>query len=139
MDELYRLKEMLMDELNEYAQKGKMSAGDLDVVDKLAHATKNICKVIEAAEEEDYSQRNSYYNGGGMSGNSYRGGNSRGRGMGGNSQARGRNARRDSMGRYSGHDGMMEIAEMIRGSMADLPQNVQREAGALLAKIEDNM
>lgn len=124
MDELYRLKEMLMDELNEYAQKGKMSAGDLDVVSKLLAAAKDACKIIKYESEQGYSQRSSYRD----MGNAYRGGNY--------SQ---RNARRDSMGRYSGHDGMMEIAEMIRGSMADLPQNVQREAGALLAKIEDNM
>ena len=84
MKELYELKEKLVDELKEYGKK-EMSAGSLDVIDKLAHATKNLCKVIESMEE-GYSGRGSY---------------------------RGRN--RDSMGRYSSdnsyegsyHDRMM--------------------------------
>lgn len=95
MHELYELKEKLCDELKEYGGKD-LSAGTLDVVDKLAHAVKNIDKIIEVYEDDGYSSR-SYPDG---MGGSYLG-------RMGRSYARGRmNARRDSMGRYSGDDGM---------------------------------
>ena len=95
MHELYELKEKLCDELKEYGGKD-LSAGTLDVVDKLAHAVKNIDKIIEVYEDEGegYSSR-TYPDG---MGGSYRG-------RMGRSYARGRmNARRDNMGRYSGDD-----------------------------------
>ena len=47
MRELYDLKDMLIKELKEYGSKGELSGGTLDIVDKLAHATKNLCKVID--------------------------------------------------------------------------------------------
>lgn len=50
MKELYEIKERLCDELKEYAGK-EMSAGTLDVVDKLAHTLKNLDKVIEGYED----------------------------------------------------------------------------------------
>ncbi len=74
MNELYELKETLCKELKEYGKKRDMKAGDLDVVDKLAHTIKNLDKVIEKYSD-DYS--------------------------GEYSMARGRNANRDSRGRYS--------------------------------------
>lgn len=83
MNELYELKEMLCKELEEMGSKGELTAGTLDTVDKLAHALKNLDKVIENYDGE--------YSGDDMS---YRDGRSYARG-------RGRNARRDSMGRYS--------------------------------------
>ena len=55
MKELYELKEKLCDELKEYGKK-EMSAGSLDVIDKLAHSIKNIDKIIDG---HDYSN---YYN-----------------------------------------------------------------------------
>lgn len=107
MHKLMDLKERLCRELEEYADKDGLDVGGLEVVDKLAHAVKNIGKIIEMMdEEEEYSMagsRRSYagggsynsYEGGGSYDNSYeRGGNSYARG-------RGRNAKRDSMGRYS--------------------------------------
>ena len=54
MHELYELKETLCKELEEYGRKGKMNSGDLEVVDKLAHAIKNLDKIIENSDE-DYS------------------------------------------------------------------------------------
>lgn len=62
MHELYELKEKLIDELKEYGSK-EMSAGSLDVIDKLAHATKNLCKIIESYEDEGYSERYDYRGG----------------------------------------------------------------------------
>lgn len=104
MKDLYNLGEMLCEELSDYGRKNEISGGDLEVIDKLAHATKNVFKVIESKEEmmeDGYSNRGGSYamNGG----NSYRG-NSYARG-------RGRNARRDSMGRYSSERGYSRDAE----------------------------
>ena len=120
MHELYELKDKLCDELKEYGSKD-LSAGTLDVVDKLAHAVKNIDKIIEVYEDEGdgYSSR-SYPDG--MGGSYARGG--RGSYRGG-AYARGRmNARRDSMGRYSRADGMEDI------------ETVKAEARKLVEKLE---
>ena len=120
MHELYELKEKLCDELKEYGSKD-LSAGTLDVVDKLAHAVKNIDKIIEVYEDEGdgYSSR-SYPDG--MGGSYVRGGRD---GYRGSSYARGRmNARRDSMGRYSRADGMDDI------------ETVKAEARKLVEKLE---
>lgn len=51
MTKLIELKEKLMDELEEYSRKDELSAGDLEVVDKLTHTVKNLCKIIEDSEE----------------------------------------------------------------------------------------
>lgn len=117
MHDLYRLKDNLVKELEELG-KGDLSKSSLDAIDKLAHAAKNVGKVIECCEKEEYSSAM----GGGYSrmpnyprGMSYADdprqdyvrpdGSYRDGGM---SYARGRrNAPRDSMGRYSG-DGSVD-------------------------------
>ena len=138
MHELYELKEKLMKELNSYASQ-EMSAGSLEVIDKLSHAVKNICKIIESAEEEEYSGRGNYSRDG-YSRNYSREG--RRYAYEGGSYARGRNARRDSMGRYSREDGysraggMADLAEDIRDMMQELPQNVQQDAQRFIQKLE---
>lgn len=122
MDELYKLKDMLCEELEEIGGKGELTAGSLDTVDKLAHALKNIDKVIETKEDEGYSGR--YYDG------SYRG-----------SYARGRtNARRDSMGRYS-RDGYSraagDMADRMRSLAAEAPDDTtRREMERMASKME---
>lgn len=141
MQELYDLKDMLCKELKEYGKKDEMSAGSLEVVDKLTHAMKNLDKVIEAYEESDEYSNRAYPDG---MGGSYRGGRGtsyRGPYMGnGSSYARGRmNARRDSMGRYSGNgysrDGGM--AEELRELMQDAPnESIKRDIQRLVDKIE---
>lgn len=73
MHELYELKETLCKNLEEYGRKKDLKAGDLDVIDKLSHSIKNLDKVIEKYEEEEYS----------------------------GARGRGSNARRDSRGRYA--------------------------------------
>lgn len=80
MHELYELKETLCKNLEEYGRKKDLKAGDLDVIDKLSHSIKNLDKVIEKYEEEEYS----------------------------GARGRGSNAKRDSMGRYSSAMGMMD-------------------------------
>lgn len=129
MHEIYELKEMLLKELEEYGKKGDLSAGSLEIVDKLAHSVKNLCKVIEDMEESDYS---SY--GGGMPyhGNSYDRDRSYARG-------RGRNARRDSMGRYSseGYSRTGDLAEQVRELMRDAPdEHIRHEMDRLATKLQ---
>lgn len=129
MHELYELKDMLCKELKEYGEKGELTAGSLDTIDKLAHAMKNLDRVIEAYEEDgEYSGR-SYPDG--MGGSYARGRYSRE----GRSYARGRmNARRDSMGRYSRDDGMIED---LRDLMKDAPNEaIKRDIQRLVDKME---
>lgn len=56
MHNLYKLKDMLIKELEEYGKSGNITKTSLDMIDKVAHATKNIAKIIETCEsEETYS------------------------------------------------------------------------------------
>ena len=144
MHELYDLKEKLMKELNQYASE-EMSAGSLEVIDKLSHAIKNICKIIESAEDEEYSGDYSRDYSREYSRNRNRYAYEGGQGGGRNSYARGRNARRDSMGRYSREggysrtDGMDGLVNEIRSMMQELPQNVQQDAQRFVQKLEQEM
>lgn len=138
MHELYELKEMLMDELKEYGSKKDMSTGSLDVVDKLSHTIKNLCKIIEDMEDEQYSMANEDMM---RVGQSYRRGDNRS--YRGNSYARGRgrNARRDSMGRYSNEGGysqaMDDMADELRSLMEDAPdERTKQEFQRFIKKIE---
>ena len=83
---MHKLMEYLCDELEELERKadkdGKLSMAEVQYMDTLLHAKKNLLKSEEMYEESEYSN----------DGGSYARGDGRGRG---------RNARRDSMGRYS--------------------------------------
>jgi len=124
MHDLYKLKDMLLEELNSYGQGKELSTGSLEMVDKLAHTVKNLCKICESAEEEEeysradgrggsYRMRGSYADDGG----SYR-------------------RRRDSMGRYSREGGysraeekedeLHDIVNQLRAMAKDMPQPTQR-------------
>lgn len=130
MKELYDLKEMLCKELKEYGTKGEMSAGSLDVVDKLTHALKNLDKVIEAYEEEDAYSGRAYPEG------SYRGGRMSYRSpyMGGVSYARGRRGTGRYSNGYSRDDGMVDE---LRGLMDEAPNDtIKRELQRVIEKIE---
>lgn len=122
---LHNICDVLTDEMEEVSKKldkaGGMSAGDLETVDKLAHALKSIKTTIAMMESEGgYSGR--YYPMGGMA---YNDGGSYNDGM---SYAR----KRDSMGRYSSRysraeDGMQEIIGEMRDMMGSLPDDKRRE------------
>ena len=141
MHELYELKEKLCRELEEYGKKD-LSAGGLEVVDKLAHTVKNLDKIIENYEESEYSGNmgnmgGSYARGG----RDYRGGSYRYDGGMSYARGRGRNARRDSMGRYSSERGYsrdaQDMADQLRDLMEDAPdETVRRDIERLLRKIE---
>lgn len=50
MKELYELKDRLIDELKDYGKK-EMTSGTVQMIDTLAHAAKNVCKIIESEDE----------------------------------------------------------------------------------------
>lgn len=138
MHTLYELKDMLCEELEEYGKKGELTAGTLDVVDKLTHTIKNLDKIIEKYDEE-YSgayEGGSYENMGGMN-RSYRGRRSYVRGR---SYARGRgsNARRDSMGRYSSeYSGNEDMIMELRELMNEAPdERTRQEFQRFISKME---
>ena len=87
MHRIEELKEMAIEELERYADKGEINRNDLPTMDCLAHFAKNLCKILEACEE-----RTGYSYGTRL--------NMRGTYSGDYSHAR----RRDSRGRYSGAD-----------------------------------
>ena len=112
MKELYELKEKLCDELKEYGRK-EMSGGSLDVIDKLAHAIKNIDKIIENYENDGYSN---YYD---MSRNNY-------------------SRKRDSRGRYSSrgysyHGDIDELKMMMENAPND---SIRNDYQRLIQKME---
>ena len=134
MHKLHELKETLCKELDEYARRGDITADSLNNIDKLAHAAKNIDKLIESSEREEggYSGMYPYWH-------SYEDGSSN-RGY---SYARGRmNARRDSMGRYSREggyaydDGMEEVISNIRSMTASFPDEKRRKVEKLIGELE---
>lgn len=129
------LREMLCEELDKIAQKGELTAGSLETVDKLTHSIKSI-DTIMAMEESGYSQAG----GGSYEGSYARGGQGRG---GGSSRARGGSyegsyarggggrsgaQRRDSMGRYSRRggysrgDGKEEMLEKLENVIQEIQQ-----------------
>lgn len=54
---LWKLKETLCTELDEISKKGELNAGDLDAVQKLTDAIKNIYKINCLKDENGYSMR----------------------------------------------------------------------------------
>lgn len=144
--DLEELCEKITDELAEANKKldkgdGKMTAGDVEYIDKLTHTLKSIKTTLAMAEyDDDYSH--DY-----MGGSSYARGDNRGgnRSNRGGSYARGngrRNPRRDSMGRYSREGGYSrdeavdEMADAIREGMSDMPEELKKDAQRFLNKLE---
>ena len=71
MHELKNLKRMLCEELESYAKRDSLTQNSLEMIDKLAHACKNVCKIIEDGENEEYSMAMSRYDGRGYSRDNY--------------------------------------------------------------------
>lgn len=130
MHAIYDLKEMLCKQLEEYGKKGEMTAAVLERVDMLAHAVKNLDRIIETYEESEYSNNDgrSYRNG-----TSYDGGRSMALG-------RGSNARRDGMGRYAsdGYSRTGDMVDQLRYMMEDAPdERTRQEMQRLVSKLEN--
>jgi len=128
---MHKLIEYICDELEDLERKaekdGKLSMTEIQYMDTLAHAKKNLLKSEEMmGEDEEYS----------MAGGSYayaRNGRDGGRSNASYARGRGRNARRDSMGRYSSEnrysrEGGYSMAEDdFRMDIEDLMQNAPNE------------
>lgn len=123
---MHKLVECICDELEELERKvekgTKLSMQEIQYMDTLAHAKKNLLKSDEMMEE-DYSMADgSYARDGRMRGGSY-------------ARGRGGNARRDSMGRYSrgygysmtGDDFRMEIEELMQSAPNERTKQKLRE------------
>jgi len=138
MHKLYDLKHVICEELEHQADK-ELTRDSLDVIDKLAHAGKNICKLIKYCEESEggsYAMPDGSYDGS-MAG--YRGsygGPWSGGANGREGSYRGRmRAARDNMGRYSGSEYSREEGYSRNGEFADelkrmamnLPENFRGE------------
>lgn len=127
--DLHEMCETLSSELADMNEKiksagGKMSAGDLEAVDKLTHAIKSIKSTVAMMEDEGYS---GYYP---MGSSPYRGGSYRGRSYA---------TRRDSRGRYSGERGYSrsDFADKMRDLIEDAPDDrTRQEMERLLSKLE---
>lgn len=109
MHELYKLKDDLVKELENLGKQG-ISKSNIEMVDKLAHAAKNVGKVIECCEDEKYSNRGysrrmSYADGRSYADGSYAYPEEDYVRPDGSYSRRGRS--RDAMGRYSG-DGSVD-------------------------------
>lgn len=120
MEKLYNLKEMLCEELEEFARKQELGAGDLEVLHKLTDTIKNIDKICMLEEAGGYSQDGVY-------GDNYGRGNSYANR--GQHWVRGHYSR-DRMDRYSRDDGrsaMMEHLEMAMDAANDRDrENIKR-------------
>lgn len=113
---LDEIKRMICEEIDEIAKKGEMSAGDLDVINKLVITKEKLLRIEELEEDLGYSEdgewsaigsygRNSSYDGYGSydRSNSYYRGNPY--------------ARRDMRGRYS------RAEESVKSKMMDMLKN----------------
>jgi hypothetical protein len=113
------IKNMLCEELEKIAQKGELTAGSLDIVDKLTHSIKSLETIIAMKDyTDDYSNgyddgnSNRYYDGRYYPRYSYRRG-------------------RDSMGRYTSRGGRYSRAEAhdeIIKELHDIMNSAQDEA-----------
>lgn len=136
MHELYELKEKLCRELKKYGNED-VTTSSLEVTDKLAHAIKNIDKIIEKYEEDEggsygYNSYDNSYRNSNRGGRSYNNGGSYARG-------RGRYAKRDSMGRYSneGYSRNGDIVNELRDLMMDAPdEQTRQEYQKVISKLE---
>ena len=136
LKDLHETCETLSRELGEANEKikragGKLSAGDLEYIDKLTHALKSVKTTMAMMEAEDNGESGYYAP---MYGRSY---GDRSYGMrDGNSYAR----RRDSMGRYSRRGGMSYddgMVEELRDLMDRAPdEQTRREFQKLITKLE---
>lgn len=114
MDYMYDLKDKMCRELEEYARKPEMSAGDLEAIHKLTDTIKNIDKIGMLEEDDGYSQAGNWE--ADMRGSYNRGSSYRGQ-------------RRDSRGRYS-REGRMYSRDGAKDRMMDHLEDMMQEAAS---------
>lgn len=131
--DLHELCETLSREIGETNTKirksgGKLSAGDLEYVDKLTHALKSVKATLAMMEDEGYSEMYPYS----MDG-SYNRSYNHGRG------SYNRSYKRDSRGRYAsdGYSRDGGMVEELRDLMRDAPdERTRQEFQRFISKIE---
>lgn len=127
---MHKLIDYICDELEELERKagkdGKLSMAEVQYMDTLAHAKKNLLKAEEMSEDGYSGMYPRYYGDG--------------RSYDDRSYARGRGRKRDSMGRYSSRGYSMAGEEMIdelHGLMEKAPDEMtKREFKKFIDKIE---
>ena len=138
MEYIEKIKKMLCKELDEYAMKGKLTGGDLDMIWKLTDTVKNLDKISMLEESEDgYSEargRGRSY----MHGSSYDDDM-----MYSERRGRGRYAKRDRMGRYSSdmgssYDDYSEERMDRRYSRDDAKDHLMRGLGSMMEDADPN-
>lgn len=139
MEKLYNLKDKLCEELEEYARKQDMGAGDLEVIHKLTDTIKNIDKICmledeggysEAVDDGDYGRGSGYAN----RGKHYvRGHYSRDGGMDDGYNSR----RRDIRGRYSRSDGRSEMMEHLEMALNSATEQDREDIRRFMKKLEN--
>ena len=125
MEYLYDLKEKLCKELEEYAQKSNMNAGDLEMVHKLTDTIKNVDKIM-MLEEGGYSQAADM-----DSPSSYARGSSyanRGKHYVRGHYSRDGGYSRDGRGGYSRHDSKESMMEQAQEMMDNATTERERDA-----------
>ena len=122
-----------LEDLERKAEKGKLSMAEMQYVDLLAHAKKNLLKGDEMMDGESYAYEYSRERGGNRGGS-----HTNDEYM--NARGRGRNARRDSRGRYSNGRYMMDAGDMVeelRELMEDAPdERTRMEFQRFIQKME---
>ena len=103
MEKLYELYDMLCDELEKVTEKGELSAGSLEVAEKLTETMKNLKKIMEM---EGYSGE--YHDMGSYNRGSYA-------------------QRRDSRGRYSRGYSRHTFEESLEDAMRNAPDERSRK------------
>lgn len=149
---MHKLKEKLMDILDEYEERaknnpdGRLSESEIQKIHMLTDTVKNICKIEMLEDGDGYSERidgdgRGWYSRegnsregyirdgewmarGGYGGNSYREGGGNSYNDGGSSYGR---RKRDSMGRYSRAEGKERMTEKLREMMQEA-EGEEREA-----------
>ena len=112
MHALEELKDMLMEELEKCSKKGELSAGSLEVIDKLAHAVKSIDTIMAM---EGYSEESGNYG----------------------ARGRGRNAQRDSRGRYADGYGGYREGRMYRRYRDDAREDLVEQLKEMEMEAKD--
>lgn len=149
VEELYELCETVSNELADANEKirsagGKLSAGDVDYLDKLTHMIKSIKTTIAMIESEDggYSGHywppyygRSYAEGGSGGGMSNRGSSYARGGRGGRNNPMGRN-QYSRGGGYSYADGLEDLLTEMRDMMGSLPEDKKKEVQRFVDKME---
>lgn len=123
-----KIKEMLCEELDNVTKKGELSAGSLEIIDKLTHSIKSLATIIAMEESSGYSGReySRTYDGGNMNGNSMNGDYS------------GARRKRDSMGRYSrtGYSYANEVIDELYEAMDKAPADMKHKIQKIIDEFE---